>query len=52
MKQFTYEPPKEGVEEDDDNEYDDDENFVEDEARQYGRGNVGPVASPYLMPYV
>jgi len=39
------------VEEDDD-EYDDYDNFVEDEAREYGRENVGPVASPYLMPYV
>jgi len=37
---------------DDDDEYDDYDNFVEDEARKYGRENVGPVASPYLMPYV
>jgi len=27
-------------------------NFVEDEALAYGRENVGPVASPYLMPYI
>jgi len=54
MKEFTYEPPKEErVENDDDNdENDDDHNFVEDEAREYGRENFGPVASPYLMPYV
>ena len=54
MKEFTYEPPKEErVENDDDNdENDDDHNFVEDEAREYGRENIGPVASPYLMPYV
>jgi len=38
--------------EDDDDEYDDDDNIVEDEAPEYGRENVGPVASPYLMPYV
>jgi len=37
---------------DNDNDYDDDDNFVEDEAREYGRENVGPVASPNLMPYV
>jgi len=35
----------------DDDEYDDDDNFEEDEARGYGRENAGPVASPYLMPY-
>jgi len=48
MKEFTYEPSKEErVEEDDDDEYDDDDNFVEDEAHEYGRENVGPVASAY-----
>jgi len=55
IKEYTYEPPKqERVEEDDNDEddYNDDENFVEDEAREYGRENVGPVGSPYLMPYV
>ena len=39
------------MEEDDDDEYDDDDNFVEVVAREYRRENVGPVASPYLMPY-
>jgi len=55
MKVFKYEPSKEErVEDDDDgeNDYYDDDNFVEDEAREYGRENVGPVASPYLKPYV
>jgi len=54
IKEYTYEPPKkERVEDDDDEDsYNDDDNFVEDEAREYGRENVGPVASPYLMPYV
>jgi len=56
MKEFTYEPSKdERVEEDDDDdddEYDDDDNFVEDESHEYGRENVGSVASVYLMPYV
>jgi len=40
------------VEKDDDDEYDVDDNFVEDEARDYGRENIGHVASPYLMFYV
>jgi len=54
IKEYTYEPPKqEHVEEDDDeDDYNEDDNFVEDEAREYGRENVGPVASSYLMPYV
>jgi len=55
IKEYTYEPPKqERVEEEDDDEddYNEDDNFVEDEARKYGRENVGPVPSPYLMPYV
>ena len=50
MKEFTYESSKdERVEDDDDDddEYDDDDNFVEDEAHEYGRENVGPVASAY-----
>jgi len=54
MKEFTYELPKEErvEEEDDDDEYDVDDNFVEDEAQECGRENVGPVASFYMMPYV
>jgi len=39
-------------EDDGEDDYDDDDNFEEDEAREYGRENFGPVASPYLMPYV
>ena len=34
-----------------DDEYDDYGNFVENEAWEYGKENVGPVASPYPMPY-
>jgi len=55
MKEFKYEPSKEErVEDDDDgeNDYNDDDNFVEDEAREYGRENVGTVAIPFPMPYV
>jgi len=40
------------VDDDDNDDYDDDDNFVEDEAWEYGRENVGSVASLYLMPYV
>ena len=50
MQEFKYEPPKEERLEDDDDS-DDDDYFVEVGAREYGRENVGPVASPYLMPY-
>jgi len=49
IKEYTYELPKqERVEDDDDDEddYNEDDYFVEDEAREYGRENVGPVASP------
>jgi len=54
IKEYTYEPPKQERVKDDDDEddYNDDNNFVEEEAREYGGENVGPVASPYLMPYV
>jgi len=56
IKEYKYEPPKqERVEEEDDDDeddYDEDVNFVVEEAREYGRENVGPVASPYLMPYL
>jgi len=52
IKEFKYKPPKqERVEYDEPDNYDEDDNFVE-EARAYGRENVGSVASPYLMPYV
>jgi len=53
IKEFTHE--QERVEEDDDDDeddYDEDDNFVENEVREYGRENISPVASPYLMPYV
>ena len=50
IKEYTYESPKqERVEEEDDDDEDDyneDDNFVEDEACEYGRENVGLVASP------
>jgi len=56
IKEYTYENAKqervEKVDDDDEDDYNEDDKFVEDEARHYGRENVGPVASPYLMPYV
>ena len=55
MKEFKYKPSKEERGEDDydgEEDYDDDDIVVEDEAREFGRENVGPVASPYLKPYV
>jgi len=55
IKEIKYEPPKQDrveEKEDDEEDYNEDDYFVEDEAREYGWENVGPVASPYLMPYV
>jgi len=47
-KEIIYETPKrEPVLEDDD-----DDEFVEEDVKRFGRENVGPVASPYLMLYV
>ena len=52
IEEFKYEPPKqERVEDaDDEDDYNEDDNFVEDEAGEYGRENVGPAACPYVMP--
>jgi len=30
---------------------DDDDVFVDEDARAFGRDNVGPIASPYILPY-
>ena len=53
IKGFKYEPPKQ-VDDDkeDGDDYVEDDSFIEDETRAYGIENVGPVANPYLMPYV
>ena len=51
FKEIIYETPKrEHVREEDDDDYD--VEFLEEDARRFGKANVGPVASPYLMPYV
>jgi len=51
-KEIIYETPKREVvredNDDDDNEY----GFLQEDAKRFGRENVGSVASPYLMPYV
>ena len=49
-KEFNYERVEE--EDDDEEDYNEDDDFLEDQPREYGRKNVGPVASPYLTPYV
>jgi hypothetical protein len=51
-KGIIYETPKrEHVQEDnDDDKYDDE--FLKEEAKRFGGENVGPVAGPYLMPYI
>ena len=50
-KEIIYETPKrEPVREDNDD--DDDDGFLVEDAKRFGRENVGSVASPYLMPYV
>ena len=44
-EEFIYENPKQEPARDDDD-------FLEEEAKTYGRENVGSVASPYIMPYI
>jgi hypothetical protein len=52
-KQILYETTKrESVWEYDDGNDEYDDEFVEEDAKTFGRENVGSVASPYLMPYV
>jgi len=54
-REFKNEPPKhEAILDDDveDDVYDDDDNFVEEEAPAYGREIVVRVASPYTIPCV
>ena len=52
-KEIIYETPKRElvreVNDDDNDEYYDDE-FLDEDAKSFGREDVGPVGSPYLMP--
>jgi len=41
---------REPVREDNDDDYEDE--FLNEDAKSIGRANVGPLTSPYLMPYV
>jgi len=52
LKEYTCETGKQELVEEEDDDYNEEYNFVEDEAREYGRENVGTVASPHLMLYV
>jgi len=50
-KEIIYETPKrEPLREDDDADYNDE--FLEEDAKRFGRENVGPVAGTFPMPYV
>jgi len=40
------------ISDDDDDDDDDDNVFVEEDAKAFGRENVGPIASPYIVPYL
>ena len=52
-KKIIYETPKrESVREDNDTDDDYGDEFLEEDAKRFGIENVGPVGSPYLMPYV
>ena len=47
-KEIIYETPKREPVREDDDDYDDE--FLEEDAKKFGRENVGSVTSPYLMP--
>jgi len=49
-KEIIYETPKREPVREDDDDYADE--FLEEDAKRFGRENVCPVAGPYLMPYV
>jgi len=49
---FASTPKSSFAEISDDDDDDDDDVFVEEEAQAFGRENVGPIASPYIVPYL
>ena len=51
-KQIIYETPKSEPVREDNDEHGDDDWILEEDAKRFGRENVGSVASPYLMHYV
>jgi len=52
IKEYKYESPKQekGADYDDEDDYYENDNFMEDDSRPYGRANVGPVACPSYLP--
>ena len=53
-KEIIFETPKRVTvpEDNDDHDYDYDGGFLEEDAKRFGRENLGSVASTYFMPYV
>jgi len=51
-KEIIYETQKSGPVREDDDHHHHDDGFLEENAKRFGRENVGSEASPYLMPYV
>jgi len=50
---FASTPKSSFAEKSDDDDDDDDDNvFVEEDAQAFGRENVGPIARPYIVPYL
>jgi hypothetical protein len=49
-EEIIHETPKSEPLRDVDDDYDDE--FIEEDAKKFGRENIGSVASPLLMPYV
>jgi len=49
---FASTPKSSFAEISDDDDDDDDNVFVEEDAQAFGRENVGPIASPYIVPYL
>jgi len=49
---FTSTPKSSFAEISDDDDDDDDNVFVEEDAQPFGRENVAPIASPYIVPYL
>jgi len=49
---FASTPKSSFAEISDDDDSDDDNVFFEDDDQAFGRENVGPIASPYIVPYV
>jgi hypothetical protein len=49
-KEIIYETPKREPVREDNHDDDYDYGFLEEDTKTFGRENIGPVPSPYLMP--